>query len=132
MIWSQIATIVFSIGYAFQQAAAVKMFWDYLPINNPYVNKYHRGGAFVALAFIVGVSGFSWLIVLNCFWYWLAFDIALNKFTGRSWDYVGHTSKVDKWLHSLTLHDDAGEMKATFCVGAIIFLNIILSGKYIG
>jgi hypothetical protein len=129
---SQILTIAFAVAFALQQSSAVRSFRDYVPVNNPHIKKYHKWGWCVAAVVVIGISPFNLHILINALWYWLVFDIDINKATGKGWDYVGSTAWYDKMLNKIFIHGDAGEAKAIFIVGANIVLNIICSGTYAG
>lgn len=130
MNWqSQIVTILFAFVFAMQQAPAVKAFRDYVPINNPYIKLYHRFGWILSALVIGYISPLNLHLLINCLWYWLVFDIVLNKATGKPFDYIGETAWIDKQLNKLSIE---GADKALFIVAANIVLNIISSGVYAG
>jgi hypothetical protein len=123
---SQLLTILIAVAFAWQQSSAVKMFRDYVSVNNPYIGKYHKAGAIVAVLFCFDLS-LLFLAHLLC--YWIAFDIALNLFTGKKWSYIGETSVVDKWMKRYEV-----EMweKVVICAGLILILNLAHYGIYLG
>lgn len=88
-------------------------------------------GSFLVRAFFVlGLSyGFPsplyWFsIILNGFIVWFCFDIFLNIFLDREWDYLGTTAKTDRWWVD-HFEEDAGKMKAGLCVFMVVLLNLI-------
>lgn len=72
------------------------------------------------------------LTLIKGLWIWLVFDIALNKFTGEQWDYIGETAWLDRKLNALFPYGDGGEAKAFWLIGLILILNLAHYGKYAG
>jgi RsiW-degrading membrane proteinase PrsW (M82 family) len=87
-------------------------------------------------------GGFNWLWLIDTFLFgvimWLVFDIVLNLFIHKEWDYVGQTSAIDKLLYygfnieifkkKIYINgfgEKAGEIKAATCLLFIIGLNIL-------
>jgi hypothetical protein len=122
---SQLLTILIAVAFAWQQSSAVKMFRDYVPVNNPHIGKYHKAGAIVAVLFCFDSSLLFFAHLLE---YWVVFDIALNLFTGMKWHYVGETSKVDRWMRN---NEVKAWEKVVICLGLILIFNLAHYGYYL-
>jgi hypothetical protein len=130
----QFVMIVYAIASARQEKDVVQAFLDYVPIGNKYSKGFHNSGAFMTTCMAAVISLVTTDIVtvaisffLSLLWYWIVFDIALNKYTGKNWDYIGQTAKLDKALNQMFPHGDGGEVKAIACLVFIILLNLLHS-----
>lgn len=131
-ILSQVVIIAYAIASALHHAPAVTAFREYVPTPNPYERPFHRwAGAqatVVAVSISLGLLSYQSLVwcivsgVLSFLWYWLLFDIVLNKSTGKSWDYLGGGSELDRMLKR-NFGSNAGQIKAVCIVVVIILLN---------
>jgi hypothetical protein len=95
--------------------------------------KFHFANGAVKIIYSLSVTmamGLPLFERLICFFtlgliQWLVFDIALNLFLKKTWDYIGDTAWIDKHLTRLMPHGDAGEVKAILCLLFIIALNFL-------
>jgi hypothetical protein len=138
MIWSWIISQVLMIIYirfaSWHHAPGVNAMREYVPTPNPYENPFHFWSwfqaAIVALSLSLGLISYqplSWCIVMGVLcavWYWLLFDPMLNLGTGKSWDYLGSGSTMDRWLKR-RFGNNAGEYKAIIMLLLIILINVL-------
>lgn len=133
---TQAIFIVYTIIFAYFQAPCVNAMREYVPMNNPYQDPFHRRGTMVS-AYVITVLSFLLLLFdqqvkdlimpfVLIAWYWPLFNISLNHFTGKDWDYIGESAKRDRWLHKIFPHGDPGEAVVLGCAAAIILLNLLL------
>jgi hypothetical protein len=132
--------LLFSFGFAYFQAPVIREMIDYVPINNPYVKKFHRRGFLIA--FYIGLLfalGFFCVVVVKQLQaigtlpiglsfaaiYWLVFDMTIGHFVHGDVFYIGNSADTDIWLNKHFPHGDGGEVKAAACITAIIGLNIL-------
>lgn len=138
----QASFVVFILLFAWFQGIAVKAMRDYVPVVNPYSDKYHFRGNAVAvfigflhsLVFLI-LSDFSLktaaMVVVLAAWYVLVFDQWINRFSGKSSNYVGLTARFDRWMQKRFPHGDGAETVDWICVGVILLLNIVIHGEYL-
>lgn len=77
--------------------------------NNQFIN-YRRENAIsasliIAAAVVVALTSCSYiagftLILCAPALRWIVHDLTLNYLRGLRWDYIGHRSKIDRYLHS--------------------------------
>jgi hypothetical protein len=135
MIYLQIATALFAFACAWLNKVPVeKMINHGASIHEE--REFHSANAVIKMMFgVLAVAALradsivhvAVALVLFGLIQWLVFDIALNGFVKGwgHWDYIGTTAKIDRALHKLFPHGDAGEVKAIACVLLIITINII-------
>jgi hypothetical protein len=128
------------------QEPVVKGMIDYWPVNNPYTGPFHRFGWQLAAFFgvIVTLLHAGVLIVAHTYglcnlwalctclftpalcaiWHWKVFDEAIGGRVYNKVDYIGSSSRLDKWLIK-KYGEDAGDKKDMYCLDAIVALNIL-------
>jgi hypothetical protein len=128
----QTITILFAIYSAYlNEVPVVKMIQHGASLSEE--KRFHRANAAVKIVYSLAVT-----LSLNLpFWdrmivfhlllliQWLVFDIALNLLLKKTWDYIGDTAQIDKFLNKLFPSGDAGEVKAIVVATVIIALNIL-------
>ncbi len=131
VIIAQIIMIAYAIASAKQEIPVVRLMMTQ-EVKNSYVKPFHVWGAVMtiivcALCALMQEAILHRIIifVVSGMWYWLVFDIALNNGIGKSWNYVGNTSAIDKKLTKL-FSSLAGEVKSVACVVLIIIGNVIM------
>jgi hypothetical protein len=127
----QVAFIIFVLFTAHEEVQVIRMMRDYVPKPNPYNEPFHfyGGGASIVPGVLVMMCQNTWLTIalipfICAMWYWLLFDYVINTEVFEKWDYVGYTSKIDKWLRR-HWGNKAGKRKFWFSVAAIAVLNLI-------
>lgn len=130
MLLHQLLTIAFAIACAYLNKWPVIMFRKTGAVKQ-MERQFHAGNAAVKILFAFTAYYHSDMVVfffILLLIQWVVFDIFLNLFTGKPWDYVGKTAWMDRMLQKL---GNAGEAKAIIVVGIVVVLNIIIHGKYI-
>lgn len=127
---AQALIVLYAFCSAQQEAPIVSYQKDYVAINDERVDQFHFWGWLMTA--IVGITlslfqtnafGYIATPLLAALWYWMVFDGTLNKLTDQPFFYVGHTSKVDKWLNK-RFGKDAGKRKVQVCVAVITLINV--------
>lgn len=128
----QAITILFSIYLAYLNEVPVQKM-IYAGASRSEEKRFHAANAIVKIIYAASVaiafSGFTVSTLIAFFTVgfiqWFVFDIALNKFLQKTWDYLGDTAWIDKRLTKLFPNGTAGKIKAIICVIVIVFLNIL-------
>ena len=133
-IISQLLMIIYALFSAWHHAPAVNAMREYAPTPNIYEDPFHFWSAgqvtIVAICISLGILSYHpllWCIVsgfLSVAWYWLLFDIVLNKGTGKSWDYLGNDATLDRFLKK-RFGKTGGEVKAVCLVVIILIVNVL-------
>jgi hypothetical protein len=128
----QAITVLYSIYLAYLNEVPVQKM-IYAGASRSEEKKFHAANAVVKVIYSAAVSvslyGFTAKAII-CFFtigfiQWFVFDIALNLFLKKTWDYLGDTAKIDKVLTHWFPHGSAGLKKAIFCFLVIIGLNVL-------
>lgn len=126
----QATTILFAIAAAYlNQIPVEKMIYAGASINEG--KKFHAANSMVKIIYSASVClsfyppgyRFGFFFVILSLIQWFVFDIALNVFLSKRWDYIGRTAWIDKVLNAV-FGSVAGKVKAIICIAAIITLNI--------
>jgi hypothetical protein len=128
VILLQIITAIFAIALALLNKWPVIIFREFVKDNRQLEIDFHAANAAVKIMWAVMLTfrtqpTIVFTFLINVFIYlliqWLVFDIALNIFTGKKWDYLGQTAWLDKTIKN-------GKVKAGVVVVAIILLNFLI------
>jgi hypothetical protein len=136
----QVITLLFAAFSAIEEAAFTFPFRTISDEAFPWPTKAkklkvaHRSGwlGVGSIMFCFGwIHGLAetWKAGLLCFGvclliYWLVFDILFSLAIRQKWHYLGSTAGTDKGLMKV-LGKNAGQLKALFCLVAIITINLI-------
>jgi hypothetical protein len=128
---AQFLIILFAVLIANKETVAVRMAREYVPTPNPFNEPFHFYGYSASVVFVIlavlyqqSIEAMVLIAPLSALWYWVAFDYVINTEVFEKWDYVGYTSKIDKWLRR-HWGNKAGKRKFWFSVAAIAVLNLI-------
>lgn len=114
--------IAYAVCSALHESSVVRGARAYWPVNNPYEKPFHKWGAAMTVIFSLSLIHYGWQYpLLSLLWYWLLFDIVLNKRTSKRWDYVGETAFIDRLLHRLP--GNPALIKSILCALAILVIH---------
>lgn len=123
----QVASAFFAVACAWLNRVPLRKMIDF-GASLSEEKEFHRANAIVKIVFSVTVAActskfISFFLTVSLI-QWLVFDIALNLFTAKKWNYIGETSSIDKALSKVG-GKQSEAIKSVLVVFVIIGINIL-------